>query len=104
MLKKATETWPWLKRINNNALIALYKSFSGDASAIRIAGGPVDILMEKINNGESITELSDFMTNSYKEREGKFNEFWQATNIILDENFIPDERRKDQILHRSSNI
>ena len=104
MLKKATQTWPWLKRISNSALTALYKSFSGDASAIRITGGTIDTLMEKTNNGESITELSDFMTNSYKEREGKFNEFWQATNTILDENFIPDERRKDQILHRSSNV
>ena len=39
-----------------------------------------------------------------KEREGKFKEFWQVTHHILDENFIPDERRKDEILHRSSNI
>ena len=60
MIKKVTNTWPWLRRINNSALIALRKSFSGDASAIGIPGGTVDMLMEKINNGETMTEVTDF--------------------------------------------
>ena len=46
MIKKETETWTWLKRIHYSALIALYKSFSGDESAIGITGGTVDISMQ----------------------------------------------------------
>ena len=41
------------------------------------------------------------MNCSYKDRDGKFDEFWdEAENIIL-ELCIPDERRNDSALYKS---
>ena len=85
------------------SLITLYKTFSGDASKIPDSES-MNLLLDKLNNGDNIDDISDIMTSSYKDREGKFDEFWVEAANVLDELCVPDERRQNSVLHKSRNI
>ena len=103
MFRKATMQWIWLKKVSYASLITLYKTFSGDASKVP-DNETAELLLEKINNGENIEDVSEMMNCSYKDREGQFDEFWDEAENILIELCIPDERRKDSALYKSRSI
>ena len=62
----------------------------------------MNILLDKLNNGDNIDNISDIMTSSYKDREGKFEKFWDEAANILEELCVPDERRQNNVLHKSN--
>ena len=74
MISKATRQWTWLKKISNVSLITLYKTSSGDANKISDSES-MNILLDKLNNGDNIGDISDIMTSLYKDQEGKFDNF-----------------------------
>ena len=66
MISKATRHWTKVKKLSNQTLIQLYKSFTGDASKIPDSEA-TDILLGKINSGDNVKDISDVMNSSYKD-------------------------------------